>query len=85
MSAKFKPPKNAVLAGFGERVRARREELGLTQEAAAERIGCHWTYLGQIERGQRSARVENVVILAAGLDTTPGQLMDGLPPTPPSE
>lgn len=78
MSAEYKPPANPTLEAFGARVRARRQELGLSQEAAAEQIGVHWTYLGQVERGQRSARVENILKLAAGLQTTPGQLLDGL-------
>ncbi|MAU80513.1 MAG: transcriptional regulator [Gordonia sp.] len=79
MPAEYKPPLNPTLEAFGARIRARRNELGLSQEAAAERIGVHWTYLGQIERGQRSARVENIVRLAAGLGVSPGQLLDGLP------
>ncbi|MCX2756594.1 MULTISPECIES: helix-turn-helix domain-containing protein [unclassified Gordonia (in: high G+C Gram-positive bacteria)] len=78
MPAEYKPSRNPTLEAFGARVRARRDELGLSQEAAAERIGVHWTYLGQIERGQRSARVENVVKIAAGLGTTPGRLLDGI-------
>ena len=64
---------------FGRRVRARREELDLSQEAAADQFGVHWTYLGQVERGQRPARVENILKLAYGLDTTPGALLDGVP------
>ncbi|WP_270485995.1 helix-turn-helix domain-containing protein [Gordonia jacobaea] len=79
MPADVKPPHNATLAAFGERVRARRHELGWSQEQAADHIGIHWTHLGQVERGQRSSRIENVLKIAAGLDTTPGQLMDGLP------
>lgn len=75
----LKPPKDATLAAFGVRVRARREELGWSQEVAADHIGIHFTYLGQVERGQRSARIENVVKLAAGLQTTPGALLDDLP------
>lgn len=79
MSAEIKPPLNPTLAAFGDRLRARRNELGWSQEVAAQEIGVHWTYLGQVERGQRSARIENVVRIAAGLQTTPGQLLDGLP------
>lgn len=79
MSPAPKPPANESLATFGRRVRARREELGLSQEAAAIQIGVHWTYLGQVERGQRSARVENILKLAHGLNTTPGALLDGVP------
>ncbi|QTI67477.1 helix-turn-helix domain-containing protein [Gordonia polyisoprenivorans] len=79
MPADVKPPHNATLAAFGERVRARRHELGWSQEVAADHIGIHWTHLGQVERGQRSSRIENVLKIAAGLDTTPGRLLDGLP------
>ncbi|NDK91296.1 helix-turn-helix transcriptional regulator [Gordonia desulfuricans] len=79
MPADAKPPHNATLAAFGERVRARRHELGWSQEVAADHIGIHWTHLGQVERGQRSSRIENVLKIAAGLDTTPGRLLDGLP------
>ncbi|WP_440713423.1 helix-turn-helix domain-containing protein [Gordonia sp. FQ] len=75
----MKPPLNALVAELGERVRARREELGWSQEQAAEHIGIHWTQLGRVERGQRSSRVESVVKIAAGLRTTPGALLDGLP------
>lgn len=75
----LKPPLNTTLASFGARVRARRIELGWSQEVAAQHIGIHFTHLGQVERGQRSSRIENVLKLAAGLQTTPGALLDGLP------
>ncbi|OZG27692.1 transcriptional regulator [Williamsia sp. 1138] len=81
MTAASKPPLNSTLGAFGARVRARRLELGWSQEVAAQEIGVHWTHLGQVERGQRSARVENILRIAAGLQTTPGQLLDGLPRT----
>ncbi|GAA2053010.1 helix-turn-helix domain-containing protein [Williamsia deligens] len=68
----------SAVAVFGARVRARRHELNLSQEQAAERIGLHWTHLGQVERGQRSSRIENVLKIAAGLQTTPGALLDGI-------
>ncbi|BCN82709.1 helix-turn-helix domain-containing protein [Prescottella equi] len=75
----LKPPLNTTLASFGARVRARRIELGWSQEVAAQHIGIHFTHLGQVERGQRSSRIENILKLAAGLQTTPGALLDGLP------
>ncbi|MEV0028970.1 helix-turn-helix transcriptional regulator [Nocardia sp. NPDC050793] len=79
MSSPVKPPLNPTAKAFGARVRARRTELGWSQEVAAHACGVHWTYLGQVERGRRSPRVENIMRFAAGLKTTPGQLMDGLP------
>lgn len=36
---------------IGEIIRARREELGLTQEQLAEQIGKSTGYIGQLERG----------------------------------
>lgn len=40
---------------------------GWSQEVVAHEIGVHWTHLGQVERGQCSARVESVLKFAAGL------------------
>lgn len=57
---------------------ARRNELGFSQEKAAERCGLHWTYLGQVERGRRNLTLHNILKIAAGLDTAPGELVDGL-------
>jgi len=70
---------NETTRVFGERVRQRRRELGLSQEAAAVRCGIHWTQLGKVERGQRSLRLETIVKIAAGLDVDPGKLVAGLP------
>jgi transcriptional regulator with XRE-family HTH domain len=70
---------NETIRVFGQRVRQRRVELGLSQEAAAARCGIHWTQLGKVERGQRSLRLETIVKIAAGLDIDPGDLVTGLP------
>jgi transcriptional regulator with XRE-family HTH domain len=79
-----KPALNETTRVFGERVRNRRVELGLSQEAAAVRCGIHWTQLGKVERGQRSLRLETIVKIADGLDIDAGELISGLP-LPPSE
>lgn len=73
---------NETTRVFGERVRQRRLELGLSQEAAAVRCGIHWTQLGKVERGQRSLRLETIVKIAAGLEVDPGKLVAGLPDPP---
>lgn len=73
------PPVSPTAQRFGERVRDRRNELGLTQEAAAPRCGVHWTFLGQVERGQRNLSLHNIVKIATGLDIDPGDLVAGLP------
>lgn len=64
---------------FGERVRNRRNELGWSQEKAADKCGIHWTQLGKVERGQRSLRLETIVRIANGLEIDAGVLVSGLP------
>jgi len=73
------PALNETVRVFGERVRKRRQELGLSQEAAAVQCGIHWTQLGKVERGQRSLRLETIVKIAAGLEVDAGHLVAKLP------
>ena len=71
-------PLSPATAAFGQRVRLRRQQLGLSQEALADRCGVHWTFLGQVERGQRNLSLHNLLKLAHGLDIDPGDLVRGL-------
>lgn len=52
----------------GRRLRAHREAAGLSQEAMAERLKYHRTYVGSIERGERNLTLESVEELARRLD-----------------
>lgn len=78
MPAPSKSPISPATREFGRRVAARRHELGLSQEKAAEEIGLHWTYLGQVERGRRNATLLNILKIAHGLDIDAGRLISGL-------
>ncbi len=73
-------PRSPATQALGERVRARREVLGVSQEVAADRAGVHWTFLGQVERGQRNLRLHNLLKVAAGLSIDPAELVQGLTP-----
>ena len=64
-----------VLRALGNRVRARRIELGLSQEELAERAGLHRNYVGGIEQGRRNVATVNLVKLALALDLDPGELL----------
>jgi transcriptional regulator with XRE-family HTH domain len=68
------------LSTFGDRVRARRHELDLSQEALADRAGLHWTFVGQVERGRRNLSLHNLLKLAEALKIDPGKLVEGLAP-----
>ena len=49
---------------FGNVVRSRRGELGLTQEELAGRAGLHRAYISDIERGSRNVSLVNIEQLA---------------------
>lgn len=63
---------------FGARVRARRLNLGWTQERLAEEAGLHFTYVSSVERGERNISLRNIVRLATALDVDAGTLTQGL-------
>ena len=63
----------------GANIKARRAELGLTQEEAAHRAGLHPVEFARAERGLRDLRVSTLTKIAAGLDTVAGELVRGLP------
>jgi transcriptional regulator with XRE-family HTH domain len=73
-------PLSPATQALGERVRTRREALGLSQEALAHQAGVHWTFLGQVERGRRNLSLHNLLKLAAGLGVDPAELVQGLRP-----
>lgn len=73
-------PQSEATRILGERVRDRRRALDLSQEAMADRMGVHWTFLGQVERGQRNISLHNLLKLAHGLGVDPAELVKGLEP-----
>ena len=74
------PPLSPATAEFGARVRARREQLGKSQEQLADDCGLHWTMVGQTERGKRNISLHNILRLAEGLQIDPCELVKGLKP-----
>lgn len=61
--------KSNVLIKFGEKVREKRTELGLSQEELAERAGVHRTYVGMIERAEKNITLENIEKICKALKT----------------
>src|ERR1700759_4594874 len=64
---------------FGERVRAERLRLGISQETLAQLSSVHWTFVGQVERGTRNLSLHKIIKIAAGLDFAPALLVAGIP------
>lgn len=76
--AMAKQPISDAAETFGARVRARRNELGKSQERLADDSGMHWTFIGQVERGQRNVSLHNILKIASALKIDPGELVTGL-------
>ena len=60
---------------LSQRVTARREELGLTQEDLADITGLSRRTISYIERHAQSPRAESIVLLAEGLKVTTDYLL----------
>ena len=52
---------------LGQVVRAKRSQLGYSQEAFADKVGLHRTYIGSFERGERNLSLQNLVRIANAL------------------
>jgi transcriptional regulator with XRE-family HTH domain len=76
-AATERPTKDPQLVDFGRRLRALRDLAGLTQEDLAFAAGLHWTYIGQVERGERNLTYKSLLRLAVGLQVPPAELMPG--------
>jgi transcriptional regulator with XRE-family HTH domain len=60
---------------IGQNLRAYREARGLSQEAFAEMLGFHRTYMGSIERGERNLTLRSVERIAARIKEEPLTLL----------
>jgi transcriptional regulator with XRE-family HTH domain len=59
----------------GRNLRAYREARGLSQEAFADVLGVHRTYMGAIERGERNLTLRTVERIVECLDLDPLALL----------
>ena len=62
-------------ASVGERIRILRQHKHLTQEQLGELAGLNPSYVGQVERGQRTPSVNAIHAIARALGVDPGFLL----------
>lgn len=62
---------------FGERLRSRRTELGLTQERVAEATGITLRFYQMLERGEKSVSVDTLLSLSRTLNISVDHLLLG--------
>lgn len=61
---------------IGQRVRNYRTEKGFSQEKLAEMSGCHPTYIGQVERGEKNATLESIDKIASAMNIPLSKLFE---------
>jgi len=64
-----------ALVFFGQKIRERRIEIGLSQEALAEQAGLHRNYIGKIERGENNVTFLVLLKLSRALKLSPPELV----------
>ncbi len=62
----------------GQRIRNFRIEQGLSQEKLAELSNLHYTYIGQVERGEKNATLESIEKIAIALNVPLSRLFEKL-------
>ena len=65
---------------LGQRIRARRKKLGMSQEGLAHEAGLDRSYVGRIERGEHNLTFVSLVRIARALRCDVAALTDGMPP-----
>lgn len=62
---------------LGDNLRRERAARGLSQEAFADILGVHRTYMGGLERGERNVTLQTIERLAERLGVDPTSLLAG--------
>ncbi|MBQ6930875.1 MAG: helix-turn-helix transcriptional regulator [Clostridia bacterium] len=70
-----------IAKSVGQRIRNYRNQLKLSQEKLAELSGCHPTYIGQIERGEKNATLESIEKISSALNVSLSKLFEKLDAT----
>ncbi|MBQ9807006.1 MAG: helix-turn-helix transcriptional regulator [Clostridia bacterium] len=63
---------------LGQRIRKYRTSKGLSQEKLAELAGCHPTYIGQVERGEKNVSIESIERISKALNVSLSKLFEKL-------
>lgn len=69
---------SVITVAVGQRIRHYRTKKKLSQEKLAELSGCHPTYIGQVERGEKNATLESIEKIATALDVSLSTLLENL-------
>ncbi|MBP5496755.1 MAG: helix-turn-helix transcriptional regulator [Bacteroidales bacterium] len=68
--------KKSITYAFGIKVAELRKKQGLSQEELADKCGLHRTYIGFIERGEKSPTLNTVEKILNGLNININELWE---------
>jgi DNA-binding XRE family transcriptional regulator len=71
----FMEDETEIKITFGSKVRLKRKEAGLSQEALADLCDLDRTYIGGVERGERNISLVNIFKISNALKISPGELL----------
>ena len=71
------PQKEIILQEIGKRILDRRKQLGLTQEALAEKAEVPTQFVSYAESGKRAMRPENLLKISEALGVSADYLLTG--------
>lgn len=57
-----------ITESVGDKIRSLRKERGLSQESLALKAGLNTSYMGQLERGEKSATIDSLEKIANALN-----------------
>jgi transcriptional regulator with XRE-family HTH domain len=75
MATSHNRKKTKIRIAFGQKIRSKRHQIGMTIEELAEAAGLHHNYIGSVERGERNIALENIIVIAKALGCSPKDLM----------
>ncbi len=67
-----------VTVELGNRIRELRQQIGLSQERFALKIGMDRTYFASVEAGKRNIAIINIKKIADGLNVSLSELFKGI-------
>lgn len=70
--------KDELAVSMGSRIAARRKQLGLTQEQAAEKAGLTQQFFACAERGIKNIRSESVIKISRALEISADYILTGV-------
>jgi transcriptional regulator with XRE-family HTH domain len=76
IAAMSSKPAEKVQKQFGTRMRALRQQRGLSQEELAFSCDLDRTYIGSVERGERNISLVNIHTIAAALGVSPKEFFN---------